>query len=436
MKLEIGNFYVKDIQFGEKTEYQDGILTVNEAEAIKALNPDGRLTDVKLHIAHPGESIRILPIKEIVEPRSKMNGPAFPGYTGEMALAGNGRLYALKGMAVTAVGKYAGSGDGMLDMRGEAAELTHFSKLIHLCFTARNADGSEEDPGTYKKNTDYRLGAHLLAEYLGKTVLGREPQEWEVFDNSREVSPALPRVAMVLQISTAFTKEPGFVNRLYGQDTVYLVPPLLNPNELLDGALTGDTLFFSSFKLYTYDYQNLPMIKELYKEHGKSWNFLGVILDVNPPVADLKIRASDRIAVIADRLGLSAAIVMGTANGHSEIDFFTTIAKLEQEGVKCVGHCMESPGHGGGMQSKVILDPRANAIVSDGADHAILQLPAMEHVIGELASIGRDGYPGAWEYDPEYGPSLHDDGSLTVDTLMICGQDGNAGWSNKVCKNY
>lgn len=436
MRLEIGNFYVQEIKFGEKTEYHNGILTVNEEEAIAALNPDGRLKDIKLHIVHPGDAVRILPVKEIVEPRAKEGGTVFPGYTGEMKLAGDGKLCALKGMAVTAVGKYGCAGDGMLDMSGEAAELTHFAKLIHLCFTARNADGSEEDPGTYKKNTDYRRGAHLLAEYLGKTVLGKAPEELEVYDNSQQVSTELPRIAMVLQISTAFTKEPGLVNRLYGQDTVYLVPPLLNPNEILDGALTGDTLFFASFKLYTYDYQNMPMIKELYKEHGKTLNFVGAILDVNPPVADLKVRGSDRIAVIAERLGLDGAIVMGTANGHSEIDFFTTIAKLEQEGIKCVGHCMESPGHGGGMQSKVILDPRANAIVSDGADHAILNLPAMPQVIGDLESIGRDGYPGAWAYDPEYGPSLHEDGSITVDTLMICGQDGNAGWSNKVCKNY
>ena len=43
MKLEIGNFNVKDIQFGTKTSFADGVLTVNKEEAIFLLNPEKRL---------------------------------------------------------------------------------------------------------------------------------------------------------------------------------------------------------------------------------------------------------------------------------------------------------------------------------------------------------------------------------------------------------
>lgn len=39
-KLEIGNFFVKDIQFGTKTTFKEGILTVNKTEAIEFLNPE------------------------------------------------------------------------------------------------------------------------------------------------------------------------------------------------------------------------------------------------------------------------------------------------------------------------------------------------------------------------------------------------------------
>lgn len=435
MKLEIGNFYVKDIVFGDKTAFKNGILTVNQEEAVSALNPDGNLKEVELHIVHPGENARILPIKEIVEARTRPDGRAvFPGYTGRMDLSGTGKVYALKGMAVTAVGEYASCGDGMLDMDGEAAELTHFTKLIHLCFTAKNVDPSEDNDVVQKKNLHYRLGAHLLAEYVGKVVREQTPKDWEVYDNTEKVSPDLPKVALVLQISCAMG--PGLLTLLYGQDTLQLVPPMLNANEVLDGALCGDTLFFASFKLYTYDYQNMPLIKELYAEHGKNINFVAVFLDVNPPVADLKHRASNRIVVMSQMMGIDAAVVVNTGNGHSEIDFFTTIIKLEEKGVKCIGQCMESPGHGGGMQSKIMLDSHANAIVSTGADHVILNLPAKKRIIGHLETIGRDPYPGAWEYDAEYGPSLHEDGSLVVDSLMIAGHDGNAGWSDKICMSY
>ena len=63
-KLEIGNFLVRDIVFGEKTAYEGAILTVNREEATKAINPLGKLKNIELHIVHPGDSVRICPVKE------------------------------------------------------------------------------------------------------------------------------------------------------------------------------------------------------------------------------------------------------------------------------------------------------------------------------------------------------------------------------------
>ena len=34
MKLEIGNFYVRDIVFGNELSLKDGVLTVNKEEAL------------------------------------------------------------------------------------------------------------------------------------------------------------------------------------------------------------------------------------------------------------------------------------------------------------------------------------------------------------------------------------------------------------------
>lgn len=42
-KLQIGNFYVDDIIFGDKTGFQNGILTVNKQEALACLDPEERL---------------------------------------------------------------------------------------------------------------------------------------------------------------------------------------------------------------------------------------------------------------------------------------------------------------------------------------------------------------------------------------------------------
>lgn len=40
MKLELGNFYVKDICFGDQTSLKDGLLTVNKEEALAVIKED------------------------------------------------------------------------------------------------------------------------------------------------------------------------------------------------------------------------------------------------------------------------------------------------------------------------------------------------------------------------------------------------------------
>ena len=40
MRLEIGNFYVKDIKFGDKLSFDDGVLTINKEEALDFIRED------------------------------------------------------------------------------------------------------------------------------------------------------------------------------------------------------------------------------------------------------------------------------------------------------------------------------------------------------------------------------------------------------------
>lgn len=148
MKLEIGHFSVKDVRFGEKTAFADGILTVNREEAIEALNKDGKLKNVSLHIARPGDSTRIIHAKAAAGVRCRPDGRCvFPGYTGEVAQAGSGVTYALDGMCVLGAGLHSRQGmNGMVDMSGPAAEMSPYAKLINLVFVAENADPKEDVP--------------------------------------------------------------------------------------------------------------------------------------------------------------------------------------------------------------------------------------------------------------------------------------------------
>lgn len=89
MKLEIGNLYIKDVQFGDHDAFENGVLTIDKAAAISYLKEcDDHITDLDIVIALPGDDTRIVPVIETVEPRVRMDGRTlFPGVTDEGAEA-------------------------------------------------------------------------------------------------------------------------------------------------------------------------------------------------------------------------------------------------------------------------------------------------------------------------------------------------------------
>lgn len=57
-----------------------------------------------------------------------------------------------------------------------------------------------------------------------------------------------------------------------------MLPTFMHPNEVLDGGIISGSFMPCSSKWSTYDFQNFPMIRKLYEEHGKTLNFLGIIM--------------------------------------------------------------------------------------------------------------------------------------------------------------
>ena len=97
MKLELRRINIKDIQFGNNTEVVGGVLYVNKEELIAKLKEDHRVKDIKVDIARPGENVRIIPVKDVIEPRVKIEGEGngFPGVTSKMAQLGEGKVNVL-----------------------------------------------------------------------------------------------------------------------------------------------------------------------------------------------------------------------------------------------------------------------------------------------------------------------------------------------------
>lgn len=441
MKLEIGNFYVKSIEFSNETSYENGILRLNKEELLNFIKEDERITDADLHIVNPGEMIRLCPVKEAIEPRVKVDNRAlFPGFTGDLENCGHGKTHALKDCSVLVVGKHwGGFQDGLIDMGGEGAKYTYFSKIKNIVLVADTNEDFEKNE-QQKKNDALRVAGHKLAEYIAKCVQELEPEEVEVYElegitkRSEKVN-GLPSVVFVMQLQSQM-EEDGYNDLTYGWNTNHLVPTLMHPNEILDGAVVSGSFMPCSSKWSTYDIQNTPVIKRLYKEHGKSLNFLGVILSNLNVSLEQKERSAIYVAQIAKTLGADGAIVAEEGYGNPDADFVGCIVALEDAGVKVVGLTNECTGRDGNSQPLVTLDEKLDAIVSCGNVSELIELPPMEKVIGELNALARDGLSGGWSDDEILGPSVRKDGSIIMENnAMFCG-DQVLGWSTKTIKEF
>ncbi|MDD7183489.1 glycine/sarcosine/betaine reductase component B subunit [Peptostreptococcus porci] len=441
MLLEIGNFYVKDVKFGEKTSFKDGVLFINKDEAIDFIAKDEHITDIDIEIAKPGEDIRIVPIKEAVEPRVRLDGKSlFPGVTGNLRRAGEGRIHALKGCSVMGVGMHWGSfGDGLVDMSGEGAKYSYYSNLINICLVI-DTDEEFERYEQQKKNHAIRWACHYFAEYLGETVKTLEPEDLETFEfegvtkRSDSVNE-LPSVVLVMQPQSQM-EELGYNDLVYGWDMNKYLPSFMNPNEVLDGAIIGGSFMPCSSKWSTYDMQNFPIIKELYKEHGKTLNFLGVIMSNLNVSLEQKERAAIFVSNMARTLGADGAIVVEEGYGNPDADYVRCICALEEVGVKVVGISNECTGRDGKSQPLVVMDEGTTALVSTGNVSELIELPPAKKVIGELQALARDGLSGGWSGDEILGPSVREDGSIIMENnAMFCG-DQVAGWATKIMREF
>lgn len=441
MRLEIGNFYVKDIVFGDELSFKNGILTIQKDEALAFIREDDRITDAELYIAKPGDKIRMCPVKEAIEPRTRLDGRGlFPGYTSEVVPAGDGVIHALKNTSVLVVGKHwGGFQDGVIDMSGEGQKYTYFGQLNNIVLVADTNEEFERFE-QQKKNDALRRAGHKLAEYIGACVKELTPGETEVYELGQMIKrdpevEKLPSVVYVMQPQSQM-EEMGYNDLVYGWDMNHFVPTVMHPNEVLDGALVSGSFMPVSSKWSTYDFQNCPNIKALYREHGKTINFLGVIMSNLNVALEQKERSALFVAQIAKSLGADGAVLAEEGYGNPDADFVGCYVALEDAGVKVVGVTNECTGRDGQSQPLVTLDEKCNAIVSCGNVSELIKLPPMETVLGELDALKRDGLSGGWADDEILGPSVKEDGSIIMENnSMFCG-DQVAGWSPKTMKEF
>lgn len=327
----------------------------------------------------------------------------------------------------------------MIDMGGEGARHTYWSQLINICLVG-DTDEEFECHEQQKCNHALRWAGHRLAEYIGKIVKSLPAEEFEEYVFDPVISQAkrdngLPNVAIVLQPQSQM-EALGYNDLWYGWDLNKFLPTFVSPTEVLDGALISGSFMPSSSKWSTYEMQNFPTIKELFREDGKSLNFVGVILFMLNVALDQKERAAVMVRNMALNLGVDYAIVTEEGYGNPDTDYVCCQVILEDAGIPVVGISNECTGRDGFSQPLVTLDAKMNALVSTGNVSELTELPACKTVIGNLEAMNRDGMSGSSGYDEKLGKSARDDGSIIMeDNNWFCG-DHISGFSVKTMIEY
>ena len=117
--------------------------------------------------AKPGDSTRIIPVKDVIEPRAKLKGDAFPGTDGKLDEVGRGVTYALKGCAVVTTGPIVGFQEGIIDMSGPLAKYTPFSKLNNLVLNIKK----KESVSPHEHEEAIRLAGIKVAHYIARQCI-------------------------------------------------------------------------------------------------------------------------------------------------------------------------------------------------------------------------------------------------------------------------
>ncbi|GAA0694254.1 MULTISPECIES: glycine/sarcosine/betaine reductase component B subunit [Clostridium] len=421
MRLELGNIFIKDMQFGNDTKVENGTLYINKEELLQAVSGDERIKSIDFDIVRPGEEVRIIPVKDVVEPRVKVEGKGgiFPGFINKVDTVGSGRTHVLKGAAVVTTGKVVGFQEGIIDMCGEGAKYTPFSKTNNLVAVVEPKDGVHQ----HEHEEALRMIGFKAATYLGEAGRNVEPDEIKTYETLPLLEqvkqyPDLPKVVYVYMLQTQGLLHDTYV---YGVDAKKIIPTFIYPTEVFDGAIVSGNCVSACDKNPSYVHMNQPVITDLYERHGKDFNFLGcIITNENVYLAD-KERSSNMTAKLVEYLGADAVIISEEGFGNPDADLVMNCNKITDKGIKTVLITDEYAGQDGCSQSLADSTPKADAVVTGGNANEVVTLPPMKKVIGhpEAANIIAGGYVG----------SLREDGSINAEIQVITGATSEVGFN-------
>ena len=227
---------------------------------------------------------------------------------------------------------------------------------------------------------------------MAKLAINIKPDESEVFE-LKPVSPEkkLPKVAYLV---THMASHDTWNFLYYGQSALNFLPFVVQPTEILDGAMIW------RYWEPNYFLQNELYIKELMARHGKDLEFVGIVFANNV----MRIDAKDTMSMIAanickETFGADCVLVNKSGMGHCQLDSALAFNWCEKLGMPAVMNLSavsnDQPG-----DMLVISDPAVDAVINSGRNYD-LEHPRVERLIGEHSNV-----PCLLGYDP-WGPFTH-----------------------------
>ena len=344
---------------------------------------------VEIEFVPPGAPVRVTHVLDAVEPRIRPDGrAAFP----KEGRVGQGRTNRLDGVVVLPCLDFAAEKrplheqESIVDLAGPGAVLTPFAGMTAVVLTFRPGAGGNEATETAARATTLEV-----AEELARGTLEAEPAEVERF----ELGPAgegLPAVAALIQLSDL---GPLYYQFVYATPAGQAgLPRGVDPAEVLDGALTCGEYHWAAMRNPTIFYQRNRLVRTLYREHGRTLRFAGVVLMRGyEQSAAAKQSAAERAALVAVELGADGVVITTDAGGNSHTDVMLTCRACERAGIRTTVVLAEETDPG---STKPILTdwvPEADSIVSTGNVEELVEAWAPERVLG--GDVLLDGTPAA-----------------------------------------
>jgi glycine reductase complex component B subunit alpha and beta len=392
--MQLATFDTKSVVASASTQWRDGRLELDlNALRKMILEKYPTVESIGIDIVRPGDAVRVVNVLDAVEPVVKADDPSttFPGALGQLTIAGRGQTNRLGGVALLSTAdlkRHTASKDfpdSLVDMGGPGAVYSYWSRTTNVVLNFvcdSTVDLVEVDRSIRRATLD-------AAKHLASATLEAVPDNLANLSLDCPISSSLPSVCVILQVAS---EGPGDDTYLYGAPVEGMLPILLDPCEVLDGALISAAYDSAAVQNPTYFYQRNQLIRDLLAANANRLRFAGVVLTLAYLNSSFeKRRVAMLAAKLASQLGADGAVLTTFSSGNSHTDTMLTCQACERLGVRTTVVLAETNS---GLTDHVA---QADCVVSVGNDDELVDQWHPDRILG--GDRLRDGRPAS---DPGY----------------------------------